>query len=289
MPLFPSLSRRLPLRHGSLLKLRDFVPARRQRMEDACRARAQAAYLGGETALCRVLGRFKLYVDTGDVGLSSHLMLDGYWELWVTEFLAERMRRGMVAVDVGANLGYFSMIMAELVGDAGAVHAFEPNPAIAQRLVSSAHVNGFAARIRIHRHALGAAEGNAFRLQVPEGYPGGAFLVEAQPHEDGAVSVRRLDAFPELLDADIIKIDAEGSEYAIWQGMAGLLARGRPLVILLEFVRDRYPDPSGFLREIQAAGFAINHVGPDSPLGPIRPEEVLTWRADQDGMLVLIR
>ena len=42
------------------------------------RCLCQSAYLGGDSALCRALGRYKIFVDTQDVGLSSHIMLDGY-------------------------------------------------------------------------------------------------------------------------------------------------------------------------------------------------------------------
>ncbi len=72
------------------------------------RALCESAYLGDETALCRVLGRYKMFVDTSDNSLSPHLMLDGYWEMWLTEALARAIRPGMTVVDVGANLGYFT-------------------------------------------------------------------------------------------------------------------------------------------------------------------------------------
>jgi FkbM family methyltransferase len=276
-------------RRGSLLKLRELIPNRRHRLEGEMRRRAQVAYLGDGIGLCRVLGRFKMYVDTRDIGMASHLMLDGYWELWVTEFLADRLDRGMTVIDVGANLGYFTLIMAEMVGEHGTVHAFEPNPPIARLLRHSVHVNGFLSRVHIHPEALGDRDGTA-RLIVPENYPGGAALVPAgEGATEGLVPVRRLDSYAELLDADIIKIDAEGGERSIWAGMAGLLARGRPLTVLLEFVAARYDDPAGFLAEILAHGFALHRISETEPFAPVTPDAILSGPPDRDLMLVLIR
>ena len=276
-------------RRGSLLKLRELIPNRRNRLEGEMRRRTQVAYLGDGIGLCRVLGRFKMYVDTRDIGMASHLMLDGYWELWVTEFLTDRLERGMTVIDVGANLGYFTLIMAEMVGEQGVVHAFEPNPPIARLLRHTVHVNGFRPRVRFHPEALGDRDGVA-RLIVPDSYPGGAAIVPAGVDEtEGLVPVRRLDSYAELLDADIIKIDAEGGEGAIWQGMTGLLARGRPLTILLEFVAARYDDPAAFLAEFAAHGFAFHRISETEPFAPVTPQAILARPRDQDLMLVLIR
>jgi hypothetical protein len=96
--------------------------------EATIRSLCHSAYLGDNTALCRVLGRYKMYVDSQDFGLSPHLMLDGYWEMWVTEALVSLVRPGMVVADIGANLGYYALLLADLVGDAGMVHAFELTP-----------------------------------------------------------------------------------------------------------------------------------------------------------------
>ncbi len=254
------------------------------------RALTQFAYLGDATGLCRVLGRYKLFVDTRDAGLFPHLALDGYWEMWVTELLARHLRSGMVAVDVGANVGYFTMLMADLVGPAGHVHAFEPNPAALRHLRRSVPANGFADRVTLYGDPLGEQAGQRVLLDVPPGYPGGAAIVPA-PDEatDGVLTTRRLDGYPAVLDADIVKIDAEGAEQAIWRGMAGIFARGRAMTVLLEFVPSRYVDPAGFLGEIAAAGFALNRVSAAQDLAPIAPAQILAAPREEDIMLVLVR
>jgi FkbM family methyltransferase len=275
---------------GTLLLLREIAKQSRDWIEEEVRYRATYAYLGHGVGLCRALGRIKLYVDAGDAGLTPHLVLDGYWELWVTELLVRRLRSGMTAIDVGANVGYHALTMAELVGAHGKVHAFEPNPSISNLLARSAHVNGLSSRLTVHEQALGASDGERFRLFIPQNYPGGASLVPEEREGGGPiVESRRLDSYPELLDADLIKIDAEGGEQDIWNGMTRLVARGRPLVIILEFVLDRFRDPRRFLDEVSDAGFALYEVDEAEPCHRVTREQVLGWPPTRETTLVLIR
>lgn len=263
----------------------------RQKNEAAIRALCSAVYLGGDTALCRVLGRYKMYVDVNDRSVSAHLMLDGYWEMWITEVLAEIVKPGMVAVDVGANLGYFTLLMADLVGAEGAVHAFEPNSSIADRLAKSVEVSGFGGRVEVHRAPLGAVDGAEVFLTVPPGAPSGAHLTSdaAAPGATKLIA-RRLDSYSELLDADVVKIDAEGAELDIWRGMAGLFERGRkPLTVLLEFAAVRYGDPGAFLSEIEACGFALGDVHMTHGVRERTREQILSEAPNCDQMLILRR
>jgi hypothetical protein len=78
-----------------------------------------AVAIDGETILCRILGRYKIYVDSHDWGISPHLMLDGVWEIRTTEVVVDLLLPGMTAIDVGANLGYFTLLMAGLCGPSG--------------------------------------------------------------------------------------------------------------------------------------------------------------------------
>jgi FkbM family methyltransferase len=281
--------RRAPVAGLPLLDPRSFQRQRRGENEALIRGLCATAYLGGSSALCRVMGRYKMFVDTADVGLSSHLMLDGYWEMWLTEALAEVLRPGMVAVDIGANLGYFTVLMADLVGPEGVVHAFEPNPPIAERLAKTVYLNGYLGNTRLYRDPLGAEDGRAVVLAVPEGEPGGAHVADPA-HEGLALTARRFDSHPDLLRADVIKIDAEGAELDIWRGMSGLLSGpARPLTIFLEFAAVRYPDPRAFLAEIAAAGFSLSYLSPSEGVLDRTIDQILAAPAHADQILVLRR
>jgi FkbM family methyltransferase len=281
-------------RHGlpqHLFDLRDLSLEQRDENQAAIRGLCTTAYLGGSDAVCRVLGRYKVFVDTSDVGLSTHLMLDGYWEMWLTEAIAKAVKPGMVAVDIGANLGYFTLLMAELVGPEGRVHAFEPNPPIAKRLAKSIDVNGFRKRALIHHEPLGARDGLEVALISPPGEPKNAHVVHQVEPEIGVhLTTARFDSDPRLLEADIIKIDAEAAELDIWRGMSGLFeTSSKPLTIFMEFASVRYDDAGGFLEEVRARGFDLGLVTFRDGVQPRSRDEILAAPGDVDQMLILRR
>src|SRR5882672_5557832 len=103
-------------------------------LERAIRRRVQTAYLGDGLVLARILGRHKIFLRSSDRGFACHVMLDGFWEMWLTQFLAHRVKPGMTVIDVGANFGYYTLLLGDAVGEAGRVIAAEPNPDAASLL-----------------------------------------------------------------------------------------------------------------------------------------------------------
>lgn len=285
----PAEMRRQGEAQGAIFDIWALRAGDRWRHEAVIRGLCQSAYLGDRIALCRVLGRYKMYVDTTDIGIASHLMLDGYWEMWNTEAVVGLVRPGMTVLDVGAHCGYFSVLMGDLVGPQGRVFAFEPNPPIAELLRRTVAINGHERRTSVHEVALGERQGMA-SLAVPEHEPKNAHIVPGMML-DGTVRVPlvRADQISGTLKADFIKIDAEGAEQMIWRGLAGILAQQRPLTILLEFTSARYPDAAGFLDEILAHGFSLSEVDLERGIEPRTREDVLTSSPIDDQMLLLSR
>lgn len=278
-----------PVAAMPLFDLADLGRSSRLANEATIRGLCENAYLGEDRSLCRVLGRYKMFVDPNDTGLSSHLLLDGYWEMWLTEAIADLVRPGMRVIDVGANLGYFTLLMADLVGPSGRVDAFEPNPQLVERLRSSVAVNGLTARVQVHKTALADSEA-AMRLVIPPNEPKNGHLVPwLDGDEDERLLTRRLDDYPHLADVEFIKIDADTSELAIWRGMRGLIERERPLTIVLEFAAKRYPDPGGFLDMICSDHFALAELTADEGVRPTTREQILASPGDEDIMLLLAR
>jgi FkbM family methyltransferase len=240
------------------LSLPELASSDRFDLESFCRARAQAAYLGDHTALCRVLGRYKMYVDTRDTGFGSNLLLDGFWEMWLTIFVARIARPGMVAVDIGANFGYYTLILADLVGEAGHVYAVEPNPATAIALRRSVRLNVPGDRTTVIEAAAGAADGGQSLLYAPHGEPKNAMII-ASSNEVSASAGTVYTVSEVTVDAiaakrgriDFIKIDAEGAEQAIIAGALKTLAGDKPHLVL-EFNAARYRDPGAFLARLTA-------------------------------------
>lgn len=287
-----SADSRLPAGAHPIFTLSDLGHFPRVRNEAVIRGLCANAYLGENTSLCRVLGRYSMFVDTRDVGFSSHMLLSGFWEMWVTEAIVPRVKPGMRVVDCGANLGYFSLIMADLVGPAGHLDAFEPNPDIASRLSRTLLVNGFLDRSTVHVAALSDSKGETL-LHRPDGEPKNAFVLDVPFDREDISSIQvpmlRLDELPDAEAIDLIKIDVEGAEERVWAGMERILEGDRPLTIILEFATCRYVDPGAFIDRITARGFALERIDPFVGVRATTREEIMEHSPVIDQMLVLSR
>lgn len=235
-----------------------------------------AIRLRDDLILCRVLGIFKMYVDPRDRSISPHLMMDGWWEPRTTELIIDRLRFGMTAIDVGANLGYFTLLMAIHCGPDGRVIAFEPNPRIAKLLKESVALNGLGARVDFHETVVGESDGREVNLLLLHDHPGGTQVTALAP--DGPnflrAQTRRLDGVPGALDAALVKIDAEGAEESIWQGMTAMIAGTTLRTVIFEFSPASYGDGPGLLDQAEAAGFRIEHLHDEFGLRPITRAEI---------------
>lgn len=282
---------------NGVISVRNLSRQGRGAAEAAIRELAQTAYLGESLSLCRVLGRYKFFVDTNDYGLAPHLMLDGFWEMWITEVIVSLVRPGMVVADIGANLGYFTMLMADLVGTQGRVHAFEPNPRMMELLSRNVSINGLWSQTMVHPTALGDENGREAMLVMPHGEPKNSYTIGASqvPAPDALagpeihVPSTRLDSEVDWQAIEFAKIDVEGAEQMVWAGMRGLLDGGRLKNVLLEFCSKRYADPAGFLYDLIAPGFALARVDPYLGIVGMSEAEVLAADPNEDIMLMLRR
>lgn len=242
------------------------------------RQRAFAVALSPDTALCSVLGRFKLFVDPRDRSIAPHLMVDGIWDPRLTEFLVDAVEPGTVAVDVGANVGYFSVLLAAL---GARVLAVEPNPDMIPRLDAARAANGFGEVIAVHPVPVADVDGRAVVLAVEADHPGGGQLFDAPDPETATLRTRRLDGLPGALEAGLVKIDAEGHEERIWAGMTAMIAGPALRTVVMEFSGPVYRDAAGLVDRIVADGFALAHLDDRDGLGPITRAEVLDPRVAQ--------
>jgi FkbM family methyltransferase len=278
-----------PLRpSGARLSLEGLRRLPRFILLDLIRARARAVPLDDGVLLCRALGRYKLLVDGRDRGLAPHLLLDGWWEIYSTHFLLNRLRRGQVAWDVGANIGYFTLLMADRVGPAGQVIAVEPHPRLAALCRRSVELNGFAARTRIEQAAASDRAG-MLRLRDNTADPKNNHVIAEGAPPDPVLKEIAVPATPldDLGDrADFLKIDVEGAEEAVWSGMQRLLARNPEVTLLMEFNALRCADPAALLRDI-AGRFPLRELADRAKAIPADPAALLS--RERDTMLVLTR
>jgi len=69
-----------------------------------------------------------MYIDSRDTTVGTSLLKWGFFEKYETKLFKKSIKRGMVVLDIGANIGYYTLLAARLVGDEGKVFAFEPDP-----------------------------------------------------------------------------------------------------------------------------------------------------------------
>ena len=252
----------------------DDFPVTRALFEAQCRERVSALYIGERTLLCRVMGRFLCYLDADDAAVAPHLAMDGFWEAWNSVALARHVHRGWRVADVGANHGYFTLLLATLVGSEGRVFAVEPNPHLVGLLGRTVRVNGFDDRVTLLPYAAGTQSGDE-TLRVPRGFSGDG-SVKLRRSDDATecrVPQRRLD---ELIDApvDFLRIDAEGADYDVLEGAVGLLPADRPVAVLLEHYAPFHEQPVKPLQRLIAAGFTLRVVTYDGDLMPVTIAEL---------------
>lgn len=273
--------------------IRDAARLSRTDAELTCKLFCESVYLGENTVLCRILTNYLFFADASDIGLTPHMCLNGYWESWITQVFCRQIKTGDFCVDIGANQGYFSILMAALAGQNGKLLAIEPNPKPAYFLRKNLEVNGFPFMSTVVNKAVSEAYGQKVKLFVPGGRDLNASIY-ANSESDGdyilEVETTTIDQLTkDWQKVDFIKIDAEGAEELIWEGMKETIAKNKQLKLVVEFRCGRYENPERFLRKILDAGFSLAHIDYDSEIKHISLEQCLNDRPDEDWMLFLER
>lgn len=276
---------------GSLIPVTDLVKGTRESVEDSIRSRCMTSYLGNNTALCRILGRYQLFVDTTDVGFSPHVMHRGVWEMPLTEWMVRNIKPGMRVLDIGGNFGYYSILLSDLVQHTGHCDVFEPNVLAAGLLKKSIAVNGFTDRARVFEIALSDVSGETMQFYIPKDEPKNARLVESYDEklaERGRfveVPVTTLDDMAHHIGkVDFIKIDAEGAEPGILRGMMKTIREHRPSM-MVEINCGRGYDARPILDELWHIYGRLEYLGDDGDTHLVGVEAVLNTKVGEDWLI----
>jgi FkbM family methyltransferase len=194
----------------------------------------------------------------------------GCFDRWLEREIKRLLPSGGTFVDIGANIGFVSLLAARCTGSSGRVLAFEPGPAFPA----------------LERHLAQAPWGKAFRvaLGASEG-PLTLFVPPPEEHRDFNVSIvaqagatplqvrqRKLD---DILDeqrveaVDLLKLDVEGSEPAVLDGAARVLERTRHLICEINgpYLVEQGLSPQGLVRQITGKGFRLVDASGHAPRG----------------------
>ena len=183
---------------------------------------------------------FRIFIALNELGVSRPILL-GEYEPDALKLFQSIIGRGDRVIDIGANIGFFSLLFATLVGDTGEVLAFEPIPYLYEALGASIEENNFQDRCRAYRCALSDENGTALIRHARRTLNFGGGHLTDTPRDDGhqydRIETRLLSEFISERRCRLLKIDVEGAEPKVIAGGIELLQRDRPVVMAELFNR----------------------------------------------------
>ena len=218
-----------------------------------------------------------LLAHRDDEVITANLIRWGVWEARETQFLRALLRPGDTFVDVGANIGYFSVLAAGCTGSSGYVIAIEPEPRNLELLRMNLARHGIVANATVFPVAAYSRPGQ-MALATNEVNRGDHFL---SPHASAGLQVRcvRLDdVLPSAVD--VVKIDTQGFDHDVLAGLSETVAANPALVILTELsltkLADRGLDVDEVLAGYLARGLGIEGLDPWGTPFPLAAADVVS-------------
>jgi len=250
-----------------------------------------AAYMGNDTVLTILQSGHKIYVDALDVSMTPHLIIDGIWEPSVTLAFKKAVGSSKTFFDIGANVGYYSLLAAQQMKGQGRIFAFEPNPRTYNLLLNNIDINGYADFCNVENVALGA-KASEMSLAIVEKHRGGASFFRSEQNNEllyhdtisnrVQVAVDTLDnycAHHSIEKIDMMKIDVEGAEPLLVAGMQQQIGKNNSLILFMEWYRallNQSCNPEHFAQQLVDLGFDLNHITPEGDIQKINKEYLLS-------------
>ena len=222
-----------------------------------------------------------------DKNIFSYLLKDGVYEPFETQLIRSMLKKGDTVIDIGANIGYYTLLMAETVGSEGCVYAFEPEPNNYGLLTKNIKANNYSNIIPVQK-ALSDKDGSIKVYCDERNFSGATFAKEnlaIKSNNFTEVLTTSLDKC--FVDSKIrlIKIDTQGAEGLIMAGAQSLL-KNKNLIIFTEFwpygLRNMGTDPKELLRTLREYGYTIKLIDEkNKTLRDINNEEIFAICASE--------
>ncbi len=222
--------------------------------------------------------------NSGDAHVSRQIEEQGIWEPFEGELFRQLLRPGDRCLDIGANIGYFSVLAAECVGEEGEVFSFEPEPANAALLRENIALNGLQDRCYIEELALADSSGEA-SLYLSDDNFGDHQLQADTARQQVTIKLLPGDDFfrSHPGPARLVKIDTQGSEHRVVRGLLQYLRDcGADLHILIELtpysLRMAGSIGAALIGSLQSLGlpfFIVDHI--EHQLVACTATELMEW------------
>lgn len=230
-----------------------------------------------ETVPRRIHGS-KMYLIVNDPGLSRELLLHRTRERLQTSLTKQLLKPGMVVVDIGANLGYYVLIQASIVGKTGKVYAIEPIPRNYELLCKNVRENKYENVVETYCFAISDTCGMSKIAMTKESNLPTMLLDKAEISEymekllDASsekvldVEIVTLDKFLEnKAPPDFVRLDIEGYEAKVIKGMSGTLRNSRKgMRLFMEIHPGAFREPrvmvGGLIEALLNSGFEVKYI-----------------------------
>jgi FkbM family methyltransferase len=193
-------------------------------------------YARNPVALVHTHG-FDIFLDPADLGFSPSIGVLGFYELKTTELFIKLVEGGSTVIDVGANVGFFTLLAAKLAGKEGVVLSFEPDPTSFALLSKSVQRNNFG-NVRLFQKCISDVDGEQILYLSVTHHKGMHSISRNLGGRRINVKSARLDTVADSLnigEIDLLKIDVEGAEPEVLDGATRLLSEHRVRNIIMEW------------------------------------------------------
>lgn len=224
--------------------------------------------LPAETVLIQVQGS-KMYVNPQDSGVGVNLLKSKVHEPNLTRLFKQAIEEGMVVVDAGAHIGYYTLMAAKLVGTKGKVYAFEPEPSNYRLLIRNIYENRYKNVVATQK-AVGNKERKETFFLNKKDFGSHSLSRDNVPELRNSLEVESttLDKFFEKnvgnFKVDFVKMDTQGAEGLIVEGMSKIIEKNDNLKIIMEFwplgLVNMGTDPKQLLVKLENYGFKFQMV-----------------------------
>lgn len=178
----------------------------------------------------------KMYLNPDCQVMTPDIMKDKIWEAHETHWIIQNIREGDIVLDIGANVGYYTLIAAKLVGEKGRVYAFEPEPVNFEILGQNVKLHGFQ-NVVLEQKAV-SDENGSIKLYLDELNKGHHRIYQTEQNRSSidVEAVTLDDYFSNYTGKiDFVKIDTEGAEVVILKGMEKILNENENIRMAVEF------------------------------------------------------
>ena len=226
----------------------------------------------------------KMHLNLDDFGLSKQLFLNGIREPECTRIMKEQLKPGMTIAEVGANIGYYALMEASIIGNKGKIYAIEPFPPNYELLKKNIEINSYDKIVDLHNIAISNQPGktklfvkdkhnlcNMLDTDVGEGF----VEVETKTLDD-FITGKKLP--------DMIRMDIEGYEYYVLDGMKKTLKDCDQCKMFIEVhpfqMQEKGLDYKKPIKMLFDNGFRPTHIVKEH--GPMKEESFVYDKSNDD-------